>query len=80
MLLRELIPPILTLLGVRKKNGNGNTGEKPVEFWQLELRKAISEALQPQEKILEKQTIILERIADLQRDLNAEMKHFRKAM
>lgn len=69
LLTRELIRGIF----LRKSNGNGNlnrTGDKPVEFWQLELRRSMSESLEviiiP---ALENQTKVLEKMLEVQNEM-----------
>lgn len=59
------------LAGKRKVNGNGNSGERPVEFWQQKIRETVNEALESKlVTVIANQNRVLAEILDLQKDIN----------
>jgi hypothetical protein len=59
LILRELMPLL------RKRNGNGASGERPVEYWEQVFRRIISEEVEKSERR------IAAKLDDAQRDVRA---------
>jgi hypothetical protein len=59
LILRELMPLL------RKRNGNGASGERPVEYWEQVFRRIVSEEVEKSERR------IAAKLDDAQRDVRA---------